>query len=550
MYTKKALFMSLMVSFLFVSMGEATNRGLNVTYRTPQGDTGSVRLYDGCYALVIGCGDYQQWPKLPNPVKDARDVSSTLEQMGWNVTELDDPKGNELKDAVFNLITGVGRNKENAVLFWFSGHGHTLKEADGTKLGYIVPVDAPNPNRDELGFMRTSMSMREIETVARRVNAKHVLMVFDSCFSGSLFNMTRANPSEYIEEKVSLPVRQFITAGNENEEVPDRSVFKVCFLQAIKEHHGDLNRDGYVTGEELGSYIQEQVINYSRKTQHPQYGKINNPVLDKGDFVFINLANSTLPPDPVKQPTWDLPDDTSTSFEELKQQRLAREAAEKQWLQWLDKRQGEYDEVKKIDADSYYTREEKLSAWQKFQSAIQDDNPFSSEDENIRRYVQQRLDYWQNYRVEPTMKPYVPTPASSGDYIDNGDGTVTHRSTGLMWTKQDSWNDTGGCLNWIDAKKYVSRLTTAGYSDWRLPTIDELKTIFDQSYPPRKGGYQNGKHSVYLPSVFPAGGAIWYWSSEEAGSCCAHLYAFNVGMLAQFPRTECYRDGVRAVRHP
>ena len=35
--------------------------------------------------------------------------------------------------------------------------------------------------------------------------------------------------------------------------------------------------------------LQEKVINYSRKAQHPQFGKINNPKLDKGDFVFVNL---------------------------------------------------------------------------------------------------------------------------------------------------------------------------------------------------------------------------------------------------------------------
>gem|GEM_PF-651675 len=268
--------------------------GVQVEARTAGGGTKLVPLYSGYHALVLGCGDYKQgWPKLPNPVKDAREVAAVLESQGWEVDLFEDPDGEKLERALTDLITGPGREPDKAILIWFSGHGHTLKEADGTKLGYIVPVDAPHPSKDEAGFMRKAMDMRRMETVAKRIRSKHVLMVFDSCFSGAIFSMVRAIPSAYIEEKVDKPVRQFITAGDEQEAVPDRSVFKTCFVQAVTEGYADLNRDGYVTGEELGAYLQEQVVNYSQKAQHPQYGKINNPRLDKGDFVFASLAPRT-----------------------------------------------------------------------------------------------------------------------------------------------------------------------------------------------------------------------------------------------------------------
>ena len=99
--------------------------------------------------------------------------------------------------------------------------------------------------------------------------------------------MVRAKPSRYISEKVGSPVRQFITAGNEDELVPDKSVFKAVFVKGIKDGYGDRNEDGFITGEELGAYLAEEVVNYSRGAQHPQYGKINNPALDRGDFVFV-----------------------------------------------------------------------------------------------------------------------------------------------------------------------------------------------------------------------------------------------------------------------
>ncbi len=55
-----------------------------------------------------------------------------------------------------------------------------------------------------------------------------------------------------------------------------------------------MNNDSYITGEELGSYLQENVVNYSRKAQHPQFGKINNPKLDKGDFVFLTASSGAV----------------------------------------------------------------------------------------------------------------------------------------------------------------------------------------------------------------------------------------------------------------
>ncbi len=69
------------------------------------------------------------------------------------------------------------------------------------------------------------------------------------------------------------------------------------------------------------------------------------------------------------------------------------------------------------------------------------------------------------------------------DFIDTGDGTVTDRSTGLMWTQSDS--DSG--MNWGDALSWVQTKNESnylGHNDWRLPNAKELQSIVDYTRSP------------------------------------------------------------------
>jgi hypothetical protein len=82
-------------------------------------------------------------------------------------------------------------------------------------------------------------------------------------------------------------------------------------------------------------------------------------------------------------------------------------------------------------------------------------------------------------------------------FVDNGDGTVTDRVTGLTWCLLDSSMELENCISFKAAKAYVQRLNTGGHSDWRLPTASELAAIY-KSKP-----------------FFPGTDAEWYWTSES-----------------------------------
>jgi hypothetical protein len=281
---KRICFLSplfLLLFFILPPSSFSKTRGISVTVQKGQ----NLYLYKDYHALVVGISNYEKWPDLPSAAKDAEEVASRLEQIGFEVQLSLNPSAEELRKVLSDIVYQAGREKNRALLFYFAGHGETLELADGTELGYIVPSDCPLKNKDPIGFDSKAISMKDMEVLALKVKSKHFIMVFDSCFSGSLFNVVRAAPVD-ISEKSAQPVRQFITAGGAGEQVPDQSIFKVVFLQGIN-GDADLNADGYVTGSELGMHLQEKVVNYSRGGQHPQYGKINNPKLDRGDFIFM-----------------------------------------------------------------------------------------------------------------------------------------------------------------------------------------------------------------------------------------------------------------------
>ena len=107
-------------------------------------------------------------------------------------------------------------------------------------------------------------------------------------------------------------------------------------------------------------------------------------------------------------------------------------------------------------------------------------------------------------------------------FIDNGDGTVTDTQTGLMWAKDSS----PGNISWQDAEMYCKTPAIAGYkySDWRMPTIEELKTLYTKD----SKGYETdcGQRVKTVPEIKLSCG--WMWTSETS-AIQAFIFNFHRG---------------------
>jgi hypothetical protein len=108
----------------------------------------------------------------------------------------------------------------------------------------------------------------------------------------------------------------------------------------------------------------------------------------------------------------------------------------------------------------------------------------------------------------------------------------TDPDTGLTWTKADNGSD----INWNEANDYCSNLRLGGFSDWRLPTLNELRGIYDESVD--TGGWHfHVKGNLKLSSV-------WQWSSDKDSAGVWGLY-FNTG--TQYPARSDYTNNARAL---
>jgi len=376
------------------------------------------------------------------------------------------------------------------------------------------------------------------------MEAKHALFLFDSCFSGTVFK-AKALPKmpRQISQMAELPVRQFITAGSADETVPAKSVFTPAFVDALRYGLADLYKDGYVTGEELGLYLKNKVPEHTAQT--PQYGKIIDYELSRGDFVFFvgdrsqvaelgrvqpptSVSHKPTPPIPVSKPDSDR--DGITDDQDNCPHNSSAEIAKGVYKKGRQKGcpiDNDQDRVADYQDSCPYNRAKEIAKGVNSNGCPKDRDrdgvadyrdrcprntskelsqgvdargcPLDSDLDSVADYQDACLGSPSGIKVKQNGCP-VPVPVasrpsshSSYRYTDNGDGTVTDNRSGLIWLKNANCF---GRKYWKTAMQRAANLAhgQCGLRDgsragmWRLPSIEELKEMIDKKYVDRKNG--------------------------------------------------------------
>jgi len=125
-------------------------------------------------------------------------------------------------------------------------------------------------------------------------------------------------------------------------------------------------------------------------------------------------------------------------------------------------------------------------------------------------------------------------PEASAPLTDNGDGTVTDARTGLMWAKAGP----EASMRWEEALSYCEGLSFGGYTDWRLPSKTELRSIMDFSR----------CDPASDPAFFPDTRSAYYWSSTSSAFMPRYAWCVHFGNGIGCPSGKSVRRLVRPVR--
>jgi len=241
--------------------------------------------YSSSYALVVGINDYHHWPNLEYAAKDAAEIAAVLKTKDFHVFILTNQKAT--KQNILRQLETIRKSADanSRVVFYFAGHGQTEDLPGGRERGYIVPVDA-----DAYDWQSTMLPMDQLNRTIKKIKAKHILLAFDSCYSG--LGLTRSikrhteHDSTYIKKMMQSRSIQILTAGSRSEqaiEAEGHGLFTDHLLAALS-GAADINSDGHITATEIYATVRPSITKQSHSRQTPQFGYIEG----NGDIIFYN----------------------------------------------------------------------------------------------------------------------------------------------------------------------------------------------------------------------------------------------------------------------
>lgn len=232
------------------------------------------------HALIIGNNAYNHISPLVSAVADAQQLEQILRnQYGFSTQLLQDATRDEIVTALSGYRRSLGPTDN--LLIYYAGHGWVDEQADE---GYWLPVDAQS---DDPGRW---LSNATLTTTIRAMQARHILVIADSCFSGKLTRGVNVGirGNDYLRRLVSKRARTALSSGGLEPVVDgggtgNHSVFASSLFEALE------TNEGVIDTSQVFNFVRRKVA--LNAEQFPEYGDIRRAGHEGGDFVFVRRQN-------------------------------------------------------------------------------------------------------------------------------------------------------------------------------------------------------------------------------------------------------------------
>lgn len=234
------------------------------------------------HALVIGNNDYAGMRQLNTAIADAEAVAATLtERYGFEVTMLTNATRGDVIGAMSRLRSTL--TYDDNLLIYYAGHGIIDPI---TERGYWLPVDAEPDNPTNW------VSNADITDMLKAIPARHLLVIADSCYSGTLVRAAAASIETWedrrawLERMAEKRSRTALSSGG-LEPVMDsggggHSVFAKALIDALNEN------SEVVDAQNLFRPVRERVVINANQT--PEYSDVRLAGHEGGDFIFVPVG--------------------------------------------------------------------------------------------------------------------------------------------------------------------------------------------------------------------------------------------------------------------
>jgi hypothetical protein len=241
------------------------------------------------YALVIGNNEYRHFPSLQTAITDAEHVAKILsDKYGFNTRFIRNADRYTILSAL-NEVKGKLTENDN-LLIYYAGHG----ERDvNTLQGYWLPIDA------EVENTANWIPNAAISDLLNTISARHILVVADSCYSGSMTSssvarldvqLNDAKLKKWLKVMSKTSSRTVLTSGGIAPVLDsgggEHSVFAEAFLEELE------GAQGVVDAYKIYLSVSQKVEKNSARIgflQNPTYAPIKFTGHSGGEFVFVKM---------------------------------------------------------------------------------------------------------------------------------------------------------------------------------------------------------------------------------------------------------------------